>query len=127
LRPLSFRRRSYRAFLSASPLPRHKHMETEMTTYSEYSEPVGVRHLSNSSRIWYVVGGIAFLIMALFAFAIPVAATFAANLWLGALLIVAGIVETIGAFRRHDGWAPWAKPCSASSRQLQASLRWCFR
>ena len=72
-----------------------------MTTYSG---PVVVRHLSNSSRFWHVVGGIAFLIMALFAFTIPVAATFAANLWLGALLIVAGIVETIGAFRRHDGW-----------------------
>jgi uncharacterized membrane protein HdeD (DUF308 family) len=76
-------------------------METEMTTYSE---SIGVRHISNSARIWYIVGGIAFLIMALFAFTIPVAATFAANLWLGALLIVAGIVETIGAFRRHDGW-----------------------
>ena len=72
-----------------------------MTTYSG---PVVVRHLSNSSRIWYIVGGVAFLILALFAFTIPVEATFAANLWLGALLVVAGIVETIGAFRRHDGW-----------------------
>lgn len=72
-----------------------------MTTYSG---PVVVRHLSNSPRFWHIVGGVAFLVLALFAFTIPVEATFAANLWLGALLIVAGVVETIGAVRRHDGW-----------------------
>jgi uncharacterized membrane protein HdeD (DUF308 family) len=77
-----------------------------MAHTASYTDPSGivVRHLSTSSRVWYIAGGVIFLALAVLAFAIPVEATFAANLWLGALLFVAGVVETISAVRRHDGW-----------------------
>jgi len=74
------------------------------STYSGEQSPAQAEKLSTKARTWYAVGGVAFLILAALAFAIPTAATFAVELWLGVLLVVAGVVETVGAFRRHEGW-----------------------
>lgn len=81
--------------------------EAKMTdsTYSGEHAPIKTEKLSTKARTWYAIGGVAFLLFAALAFAIPTAATFAVELWLGVLLIVAGVFETIGAFRRHEGWS----------------------
>lgn len=60
--------------------------------------------LSQKARTWHIIGGIAFIVLGVLALALPVAATFATNIWLAVVLMVGGVFETIGAFRRNEGW-----------------------
>lgn len=60
------------------------------------------------NRWLYAILGSVFVVLALLAFAMPVAATFAANLGLGGLLIFAGAAEIAGSFRRKEGWSGFA-------------------
>jgi len=74
------------------------------TTSTNDPTELQTEKLSSMARVWYTAGGVVFLVLAGLAFALPAAATFAVDIWLGVLLIIGGAVETVGAFRRHDGW-----------------------
>lgn len=64
--------------------------------------------IGTGNRWMYGVLGAVFILLALLAFAMPVAATFGANLGLGGLLVFAGVAEIVGAFRRKEGWSDLA-------------------
>jgi uncharacterized membrane protein HdeD (DUF308 family) len=74
------------------------------TAYTAHRSVQTADELSSKARVWYVIGGVAFLILGVIALALPVAATFATNIWLAIVLMVGGAFEIYGAFRRHEGW-----------------------
>lgn len=78
---------------------------TEYSKNLDHPEDVTV---SSGNRWLYAILGAVFVVLALLAFAMPVAATFAANLGLGGLLVFAGVAEIVGSFRRDEGWSDLA-------------------
>jgi uncharacterized membrane protein HdeD (DUF308 family) len=73
------------------------------------SESTPRNRLSGGSRVWYAISGIAFLVVAGLALMEPFAASLAANIWIGSLLAVLGVIEVFSAFRRHDGWGVFSE------------------